>query len=460
MLQPHKRANLPPAPTFRKILGPSFIILGLGLGSGELILWPNLTVNFGLGILWGAVLGITFQFFLNMEIERYALVTGESVFVGLSRKLSILPVWFIISTILPWMWPGIIGSSAVLLGKVIGVESVRVLPVALLLMVGAILTLGPVLYKTEEYVQKSLIIVTVPFLIGLVLYIARFSDWQALAIGIVGMGDGYWFLPKALPIASFLAAFAYAGAGGNLNLAQSFYIKEKGYGMGKYSGRLTSILTGKQENIELEGATFETNQENLKNFRKWWKLVNIEHAIVFLLTGAVTIILLSFLAYLTVTETREGATLGFLFQEAETIGARTLPILSVIFLIFGSLMLFTTQLGVLDTTSRILTENLCLTSKKYFPTSKIRQIFFFFLWFQILLGVIIFLLGVAQPFTLVLIGAVLNAFAMFVYTGLILWLNLTSLEKSLRPSFVRVFIMGGIFLFFGGFSFFTLLEQF
>ena len=60
--------------SLRKLIGPSFVILVLGLGSGEVILWPYLTANYGLGIACGAILGITFQYFLNMEIERKTLV--------------------------------------------------------------------------------------------------------------------------------------------------------------------------------------------------------------------------------------------------------------------------------------------------------------------------------------------------------------------------------------------------
>ena len=80
------------------MIGPSFIILALGLGSGEVILWPYLAANYGLGIAWGAVLGITIQFFMNLEIERYALVRGESVFVGLAKRFKRAPSWFIVST--------------------------------------------------------------------------------------------------------------------------------------------------------------------------------------------------------------------------------------------------------------------------------------------------------------------------------------------------------------------------
>ncbi|MCA9397435.1 Nramp family divalent metal transporter, partial [candidate division WWE3 bacterium] len=91
---PLKTERLPEAPSLKKLIGPSFIILGLGLGSGEVILWPYLTSNYGMGIIWGALLGLTFQFIMNMEIERYALVHGESVFVGFARKVRWLPFWF------------------------------------------------------------------------------------------------------------------------------------------------------------------------------------------------------------------------------------------------------------------------------------------------------------------------------------------------------------------------------
>ena len=42
---------------FRKLIGPSFVILALGLGSGEVILWPYLASNYGLGIAWGGTSG-------------------------------------------------------------------------------------------------------------------------------------------------------------------------------------------------------------------------------------------------------------------------------------------------------------------------------------------------------------------------------------------------------------------
>jgi len=459
-LTPLSKKDLPKPLPLKKLIGPSFILLGLGLGSGELILWPYLASNYGLGIMWGALLGITFQFFINMEIERYALVTGESIFVGLARKLKTFsPIWFIFSTLVPWMWPGIIASSATILAFMFGIEYSPILPIILLIIIGLVLTLGPVIYKTQEIFQRSLIIIGVPFVLGLVLFLAKPIDWQNLLMGLVGKGEGYSFLPAGISLATFIGAFAYAGAGGNLNLAQSFYIKEKGYGMGKFSGRITSILTGKKEKITLEGATFECNEKNISFFKTWWKRINIEHAIVFWATGAISMILLSLLAYTTVFGTDLSQGINFVLDEAGVIAQSTFPILGTIFLLIAATMLFSTQFSVMDATSRIMSENLIILSPKKFKIEKLPKYFYLFLWLQIAAGIIIFASGFTQPLALVITGAVLNAMAMFIYSGLVLWLNLTNLEKPLRPGFVRIFAVFAAFIFYGIFSFITVLQN-
>lgn len=453
--------DFPDAPKLSKLLGPSFILLGLGLGSGELILWPFLSANFGLGIIWGAAIGITLQFFLNTEISRYTLVTGESVFMGLYRKLkSFSPIWFILSTLTPWMWPGIVAASATLFAASLGISYNKFIPITFLVLIGLILSLGPVLYKTQEVLQKIVIFVGVPFIFGLSIYLSNINDFSDLALGLIGKGNGFWFLPASIPIATFLGALAYAGAGGNLNLGQSLYIKEKGYGMGKYSGRITSILTGKKENILLTGTDFELNTNNQNNFFDWWKKINIEHGIVFWGTGLVTMLLLSLLSYSTVYGQKGIATgINFIIFEANAISQNTFQFIGTMFLIVSSIMLFFTQMGVLATTSRIMTENLSILSKKYFPTQNIPLYFYGFLWIQIVLGIIIFLIGFTEPLGLVITSAVLNAFSMFFYSILILWLNSTIKYKFARPSVFRKTMLFIAFLFYGSFSIFVIWQN-
>lgn len=461
-MKPLGRKELPEPLTLGALLGPSFILLGLGLGSGELILWPYLVAHFGLGIIWGAVLGVAFQFFLNMEVERYALVTGESVFVGLARRLGkIVPAWFLLSTLVPWMWPGIVASSAKIIGAILGTGNTRFLNIGLLILIGAVLSLGPVLYRTVERLQKVLILLGVPFIFGLTVYLAKVSDWQALFWGILGRGEGYLFLPAGISLSSFLAAFAYSGAGGNLNLAQAFYVKEKGYGMGKYSGRITSLLTGEAEEIALEGNTFEVNENSLSVFRRWWKLINLEHFLVFALMGILTISLLALLAFATVYgHGGLPSGIGFLFKEAGAIGRVLGAGAGIAFLGTVAVMLSATQLTVLDATSRIMAENLAIAFHKRFPLTHLTHYFYGVLWFQIGAGVLIFLAGFSEPLFLLTLGAVLNAGAMFVSLGLVVFLNLTALHQELRPARWRLVFLAAAFLFFGGFTAFMVVERF
>lgn len=452
--------DLPLSPPFKKLLGPSFILLGLGLGSGEVILWPYLVSNFGLGIIWGAVLGLTFQFFMNMEIERYALARGESVFVGLARKTRIASFWFLLSTFIPWLFPGLAAASAKIFGALLGLPQTSSLAVFLLILVGITLSLGPVLYKTVEGLQKILIFVGVPSIFLLTIALAKTADWLNLGRGILGIGSDYFLLPIGLPLASFLAAFAYAGAGGNLNLAQSFYIKEKGYGMGKYAGRITSLLTGQKEKITITGSRFEINSQNLKIFGEWWRKINLEHAIIFWATGALTILMLALLAYTTTFGLpNQTGNISFVLNEASIIGQRLFPAAGVFFLLVLTATLFGTQLTVYDAVSRILSENLILSFPQRLRVENLRPLYYTVLWLLIAAGSVTLLTGFTEPLALLTLAAVLNALAMFVHTGLTLWLNLTSLEPPLRPSPFRILMMSLAFLFYGGFSLFVFLDR-
>lgn len=461
LLKPLGIKEMPEAWPLRKLIGPSFIILGVGLGSGELILWPYLSSNFGLGIIWAAILGVTFQFFINMEIERYTLATGESIFVGLTRKFGkFAPYWFIATTLVPWMWPGIIASSAKVFAAAFGMPYTPMFAISLLLIIGVLFSLGRVVYQTQESIQKTIILVGVPFVFLITFYFAKPVDWQSLLQGMIGQGDGYFMFPKGLPFATFLAALAYAGAGGNLNLAQSMYVKEKGYGMGKYSGRITNIFKGKGEDILLEGNKFEMTKLNLDRFNLWWKRINIEHAVVFWATGALTMALLALLAFSTVYgNTGVETSINFVIKEGIVIANKTFPALGTFFLVMVGIMLFGTQFSVYGSNSRISAENLVISNQERFKIQNLPRYFYIFLWTQLMAGAIIFALGFTEPLALVITGAVMNAFSMFIYSGMVLSVNVSLLDKPLRPSMFRIIAVSCAFLFYGGFSFFIIWQN-
>ena len=460
-----KEIKLFPEPvSLKKLIGPSFVILALGLGSGEVILWPYLTANYGLGIAWGAILGITFQYFMNMEIERYALVKGESVFVGIYKLWKPAVYWFIISTFIGFGLPGIIAASAKVFASVIGVADFKWVAIIFLLIIGMILSMGKTVYGMMEKVTKIILSIGVPFIFLLAVFLATKTDWSALFLGIFGKGQGFYFLPQGISIATFLAAFAYSGAGGNLNLTQSIYIKEKGYGMGVYSQKISSLFAKPEEKeIILDGTDCAATPEDVSRFKKWWKLISIEHAFIFWFLGIVSMIFLMLLSYAT-THGLAGNTEGinFVINEGGVIGKMIFPFIGVVFLVAVSVMLFQTQLGVMDSTSRIMSENFAIRKLKGQERGKINlsKIYYFFVWAQIVFGIILFLFNVYEPKTLIVLGAVINAFAMFVHLALVSWLNKKALPKVFRPALWRKIIIGIIFIFFGVFSFIVLKNSF
>jgi hypothetical protein len=98
--------DLPDPQPLRRVLGPGVIAAGVGLASGEFVLWPYISANVGLVFLWAMFVGVTLQFFINMEIERYTLATGETALTGFSRSWRHWGLVFAIMAALANMWPG------------------------------------------------------------------------------------------------------------------------------------------------------------------------------------------------------------------------------------------------------------------------------------------------------------------------------------------------------------------
>ncbi|MED5447011.1 MAG: Nramp family divalent metal transporter, partial [Planctomycetota bacterium] len=75
-LPPLKWRDLPEPISWKKMVGPSIMLAGLALGSGEFVIWPYITYKAGFIFFWACILGVITQYFLNMEIERWTLATG------------------------------------------------------------------------------------------------------------------------------------------------------------------------------------------------------------------------------------------------------------------------------------------------------------------------------------------------------------------------------------------------
>jgi hypothetical protein len=447
-------ADLPAPIPLRRMIGPSVILAGLSIGSGEFVLWPRLTAEWGYALFWACWIGVTLQFFLNMEIERYSLATGESAVIGFARlHRAFVPVFLVCST-LPWIWPGWATGAATLIEWELGLP---VVPTAIagLVVCGAVLSVGPVVYRTVEAVQLVLVALIIVLALGLAVAAVDAAEVAELLRGAVRIGH----VPEGVHLPMLLGALAFAGAGGSVNLAQSNYIKDKGYGMGALIGRITSPFTGREEATPEVGTVFRETPENLARWRTWWRRANVEHFASFYVLALLSLALFSLLAgALLEPGAAVSAGFGFIADEAAAIEARFGGAARHAFLLVGIAVLFSTELALVDAVARVAADLLAIGAFRNRGVS-LSKLYFAVVWLLIGFGVLVLAAGFDEPLVLLVLSASLNGVVMFLYSGLLLWLNLASFAPPLRPSPVRIAALAAAFLFFGYFSIATLADR-
>ncbi len=469
-LPPMTYRDLPEAIPVRKMIGPSIILAGLALGSGEFILWPYITYKTQFVFFWACLLGVTTQYFLNMEITRWSLATGESAITGFAR-LSRHWAWiFLALNILPHMIPAWSKGAAQVVSWLIwgaefdeagNVQSpwVNELSIAGLLFCGIVLTAGKVVYETVERIQLVLVSLIMLLVVVLAVWLVRADSVVAQLEGAVNFGG----MPEGLDPILLLGALAFAGAGGTLNLSQSNYVKDKGYGMGRFIGRITSPITGQEEAISEIGYHFRHTPENLSRWRRWWRAAGTEHFLSFFVTCAACLVLLTLISHsifytpegtLEAGADRYGKDMNFIWGEAVELGNRVGPAVKILFLIMGVAILLTTEFGVLDASSRVSTDVVKVNWLRDNERWSESKLYYIFLWTTILVGIAILLIGEerAQALTLFKFTSAMNGGVMFIYSCTLLYLNRFKLPAAIRMKPWRTMIMIWSVFFFGYFA--------
>jgi hypothetical protein len=446
----------PPAKLWR-IVGPGIVAAGVGLSSGEFVLWPFIASQVGLVFLWGAVAGAGTQLFLNMEIERYTLATGETAITGFNR---VWKHWGLVLAIMVYfanLWPGWALSSATLVTYLFGGGNAPMIAVGGLLVIGASLTLAPVVYVALERLIFVKVI-GVGLLAALAVALAISAEaWAALPPAVVA-GAGRF--PTELGFALLFGAIAFAGAGGGQNLCQSNYIRDKGFGMGQYVPRLVSPLTGVEEAAPVRVSyTFETTPANMARWHRWWRFANIEQTATFFAMTVITIVLTSVLAY-SVLYGEPGLTNGvqFLRIEGEKLSAIVAPWFGSLFWFIGAFSLFGSAMGIIDYTSRLAADVLKST---YLPNSPVTEsrLYFGLVWGLVAIGCIVLLSGMTQPLVLLVISATVGGGMMCLYAALLIAINRRFLPAPIRVRSYRLGMLVFASLVFGALAVLTAWQQ-
>jgi Mn2+/Fe2+ NRAMP family transporter len=444
----------PPASIWR-IVGPGIVGAGVGLASGEFILWPYISSQVGLVFLWGALVGVIVQWFLNMEIERYTLATGETALTGFSRYWRHWGLFFAILIYFANLWPGWATSSATLMTFLFGGGDPVPIAIGILLLVALSLTLAPVVYDALERVIFLKVAV-----IGIFFIIAAFAAITSEAVGeLSDTVTEFGRFPGDLEFAVLLAAIAFAGAGGGQNLCQSNWIRDKRYGMGRYVPRLVSPITGREEPAPGTGFVFEPTERNLKRWNAWWRFANIEQLSTFVVITIVAIAFMSMLAYSTVFgQPGLSDDIDFLQVEGDRLNDLVGSWMGPLFWGIGAFALLAASMGIVDYTSRVAADILKVNYLRRSDISESR-LYFGLVWGLVLIGCAILLSGLDQPLLLLVISACVGGVMMFVYSILLLVMNRRSLPEPIRVRSYRVAALVFAACFFGVLSVITVIEQ-
>ncbi len=452
-----------------KLMGPGAILVGLAIGAGEIIIWPRIVAEYGASMVWAAVLGVFLQMWINLEVGRWTIATGETVFTGFCRVWRGFAHVFILLTLFSWIAPGWGQASGLAVKALLtndpywhmepgangGYVAIDFLGTktfwTMVTFVGVTLVLfGPKLvYKSVERTIEALIIVVVVGLVVVAIAVGTAEAWTELGRGVVNVG----YREPGMTVKALFIALVFAGAGGTANLFYTFYLRDKHIGMGARVPAMQNPLRGRAEKIPATGFRFGDTDENRRRFTAWWQFVKLDQIFFYWLLNTFTILLFIFGA-LAVLHPKVLGKDTLIWDQVQILGEVWGRPGQIIFLLVGVATLFSTQLALIDGVGRSLAD-IVYTN---FTGARKRDISW---WYLVIVGCwIVFgcaLTGVMEYWGVTNLGFLFNAayiggFAMAIYVPLMLYINLRYLPKSARPGAVCTTMMIVATLVYGGFA--------
>src|SRR4051794_6584872 len=198
-LPPMPIRKLPEAPQAAHIIGPAMILVALGVGLGETFLWPRLVIVFGPNIRWLFLVGVVLQTVVMLEMARYAMATGESIFFGAARVFKPLMWLFFVTAIAVYIWPGHISTGADALEDLTGIPWQASASIGLVI-IGLMFTVVKFVYNIVEAILAFLVGVLV---IGSAIVAALVGNLDDLGKVLAGLVRFDFGIPHAAVTAAW-----------------------------------------------------------------------------------------------------------------------------------------------------------------------------------------------------------------------------------------------------------------
>ncbi|AXB42102.1 Nramp family divalent metal transporter [Amycolatopsis albispora] len=465
-LEPMPIRPLPEAPPSIHILGPTVFLVALGVGMGESYMWPRLVLVFGPDIRWLFLIGVTLQAIVMLEMARYAMATGESIFTGAARIFKPLMWFFFAVAILVYIWPGHVSAGAAALEEITGIPWVVAACVGLVL-VGVIFSLAKVVYNLLENLLSIMIGLLV---LGTAVVASMVGNWSDVTSTLSGMFAFGYFPQEAMSSTWFpivVGSIAFAGPSGMQQMWYTLHLRDSGAAMGSHIPKIRGLRhAGNEEQMPSRGYMFDTSDpEEMRKWKGWRRWVTFDALLLF--WGVTMLVTISFTVLARAADRNSpdvkalieaGEREAALSAMSDTFSSVGGPVLGTVFLGFIALIGMNATLGLFDSFSRgqaDMTYFFVPGAKKL----KMSHLYAGFLWGLILFGIGILLFGPADgPSQILDVLAFLSAFSMGAYCVVLLLVNNRLLPKPIRPKLWTNLVIGFGALFYLGMLFYSLIR--
>jgi hypothetical protein len=449
------RRPLPRFPGWWATLGPGIVWMALAQGSGELIWWPYMIAKYGLTFLFLLIPACLLQYPLNVEIGRYTLLTGESIFHGFFRLNHALGVILWLLMTLSFLWFGAFASAGGTALAALTDFPAGWSPRAQTLFWGyatiavfvlAVLFSG-VVYTLVERFMKAVAVITVAGMLWACLQPQVLEAAPAFLHGLLGP-------PGAMPrpwdpadATKLLTAITFAGLGGFWILFYSYWLRDKGAGMAAHIGRITGPIVGKPEAVTADGYLPEDSPAAREEWRRWNRYLGVD-AMIGIGGNLLTTLLTCLLAYALLFPQ------GLLPQDYDlaVVQSRFFEVSwgaagRVLFLIVAAAFLTDTWLATADAVSRMQADIVQIV----FPRARrLEQRQWYFVFFALLTVVTCLTMLLDAPGPLILISAVIGFAGTVIFPAALYVLNHRRLAPALpawaRPARGMRWLLGIAFL--------------
>lgn len=441
MLPPYTPKPMPAFPGLLRAIGPGVVWMALAQGSGELVWWPYIIAKYGLGFLFLLIPACLLQYPVNYEIGRYTLLTGESIwqgFIRLHRWLALF-MWTIMTVSFMWLGGFVTAGSMDRLTNFPNgwspANQKLFWAYAFIAIFIIALLLSRVVYRMIERVMAIIALITV---VGLILACSQLTVLSKAGEFATGIMQPRWPADRTWDPADstkLLTAITFAGLGGFWTLFYSYWLREKGAGMAKYMGRITSPITGRPEVIPQSGFIPAGTPQDVANWRKWRRYLFADNT-VGIIGNLFTTLLMCLLAYALLFPTGKLPTdTNPVEAQAAFFASAWGPIGGVLFLILATAFLSDTWMTTIDAVSRVHTDIVYA----YLPAARrLSQRAWYWIFVLLAGGVTAATLPLAQPGQLILFSAVVGFAGTVIFTFCLLILNHVVMPRhlpaGLRPS--------------------------